>query len=342
MFIKNAWYVAGWAAEVGGDAPLQRLICGDSIVLFRSGGEVVALSDACAHRQYPLSSGKVVDGRLRCGYHGFEYDGAGVCRRVPGQDVVPRLAKVRRYPVVVKDGWIWIWPGDTEADGTADPARIPDTHWLSDENWDGVTFTHLYDCRSSLLHDNLLDLTHEAFIHQASIGDDSVYENGITVEVAPGSVVVDRFMPECDPSQLYVTAMGVEPPMDRWHTTDFRLPSLHVIHCGVGAPGAPREEGFHLEVLNAITPATENTTWYFYANVRDFAVGDEKINDLMRTALGQVLSEDAEALAKQERMFAEGRANPHDVLVAQDAGVARARRMLQQMLAAEAPAESGG
>lgn len=335
MFIKNTWYVAAWAEEIPEDRPLQRLICGDLIALYRSEDQIVAVADACAHRQYPLSSGRVVDGRLRCGYHGFEYDNDGICQRVPGQDTVPAKARVRTYPVQVRHGWVWIWPGDTEAPGAADPDTIPDTPWLSDPAWDGVTFTHLYQCRSSLLHDNLLDLTHEAFIHESSIGDDAVYENGITVEVRENRVIVDRFMPKCHPSDLYVTAMGVEPPMDRWHTTDFQLPSLHVIHCGVTDPDTPRESGYHLEVLNAITPATENSTWYFYANVRDFAVGNAEINALMHTALDQVLAEDAEALEKQEQMISSGQAAGHDVLVAQDAGVARARRMMKQMLDAE-------
>ncbi|MDF3310125.1 Rieske 2Fe-2S domain-containing protein [Rhodococcus koreensis] len=335
MFIKNAWYVAGWSHEVSAGKPLQRMICGEAIVLFRSGDEVVALADACAHRQYPLSSGRLVEGRIRCGYHGFEYDSDGVCQRVPGQKTVPAKARVRRFPVVLRNGWIWIWPGDTAGEGAADPGSIPDTPWLTAPEWDGVTFTHLYDCRSSLVHDNLLDLTHEAFIHETSIGDDAVYENGITVEVAKDAVVVDRFMPNCHPSDLYVTAMGVQPPMDRWHTTEFRLPSLHVIHCGVTSPGASRESGYHIEVLNAITPATENSTWYFYGNFRDFALGDDDINALMRSSLSQVLAEDADALAKQERMLTEGHASSNDVLIAQDAGVARARRMMQQLLDAE-------
>ncbi|MCG7207388.1 aromatic ring-hydroxylating dioxygenase subunit alpha [Streptomyces arenae] len=331
MFITNAWYVAAWSDEVG-DVPLRRMICGSPVVLFRSGGEAVALADACAHRQYPLSGGQVIDGRLRCGYHGFEYNGEGICTAVPGQDTVPANTFVRRFPIVEQDGWVWIWPGDPERAQNQSP---PDTHWLNDAEWDGVRFTHLYNCRASLLHDNLLDLTHEAFLHEASIGDDSVYTNGITVEASANTVVVDRFMPRCHPSQLYVTAMGVEPPMDRWHTTDFQLPSLHVIHCGVGTPGAPRPEGYHLEVLNAITPATENTTWYFYANYRDFAVSNSEINELMYNSLKQVLDEDAVALEKQEQMIAGGHGAAHDRLIAQDAGVAKARRLLRQLLDAE-------
>ena len=39
--------------------------------------------DACPHRTVPLSYGKVVNDRLQCGYHGWEFDLEGRCRRVP-------------------------------------------------------------------------------------------------------------------------------------------------------------------------------------------------------------------------------------------------------------------
>jgi len=38
-------------------------------------------------------------------------------------------------------------------------------------------------------------------------------------------------------------------------------------------------------VLNAITPQTETTSWYFYGFCRNFAVGDEDTNDTLRENL---------------------------------------------------------
>jgi vanillate O-demethylase monooxygenase subunit len=331
QLITESWYVAAWSSEVG-EIPVARTICGKPMAMFRSGGEVVALHDACAHRQYPLSAGRVVDGHLRCGYHGFEYGVDGACIRVPGQEEIPRNTRVNTYPVVEQNGWVWVWPGDPEH---AVPSAIPSVSWLNSPDWDGVSFTNRYECGADLLHDNLLDLTHEAFLHEASIGDEAVYTNGITVEVTATSVIVDRFMPKCHPSDLYVKTMGVEPPVDRWHTTDFHLPNLHVIHCGVGEPGAPRGEGYHLKVLNAITPETETSCWYFYANVRDFAQGDESVNAMMRESLAQVLTEDKTALEQQQKVLTAGHAGGPDRLIAQDAGVAKARRLLRQMAAAQ-------
>jgi vanillate O-demethylase monooxygenase subunit len=215
---------------------------------------------------------------------------------------------------------------------------VPDTHWMTDPAWDRVTHTRLFRCSADLLHDNLLDLTHEAFLHQSSIGDEAVYKNGVTVEVDGATVSVDRFMPSCHPSPLFAKATGTS-LVDRWHTTEFQAPGVHVIHAGVVEPGGIREDGYLLEVINALTPQTEATTWYFYAFCRNFAVGDQQLNNLLHDNLGRVLTEDDDALALQQARMAARPASLPDVLIGQDAGVAKARRIMAKMLAAEAAAK---
>src|SRR5271155_1670375 len=62
MLLRNAWYIAAWVDEIGGDQPLARRICNEPIVLFREGtGRVGALADRCCHRSAPLSMGSVVE-----------------------------------------------------------------------------------------------------------------------------------------------------------------------------------------------------------------------------------------------------------------------------------------
>ena len=58
MLLRNAWYIAAWADEIGGDQPLARRICNEPIVLFRDAtGRVAALADRCCHRAAPLQHG---------------------------------------------------------------------------------------------------------------------------------------------------------------------------------------------------------------------------------------------------------------------------------------------
>lgn len=60
MFVRNAWYCAGWDFMVsqGKNALLARRLAGERVVLYRKpDGAVVALEDRCPHRQAALSLG---------------------------------------------------------------------------------------------------------------------------------------------------------------------------------------------------------------------------------------------------------------------------------------------
>ncbi len=100
MFLRNHWYVAASASDIG-RKPLGRIILGEPVVFFRGeDGKPVALEDRCPHRRLPLSMGKLVDGDiLQCGYHGLRFDRTGACVRVPGQDMIPPTARAS-YPAI--------------------------------------------------------------------------------------------------------------------------------------------------------------------------------------------------------------------------------------------------
>jgi vanillate O-demethylase monooxygenase subunit len=313
--------------------PIRRTVCDLPIVLYRKeNGEAAALTDRCAHRGYPLSAGRLVGDSIECGYHGFTFGCDGVCTRVPAQSSIPARAVVRAFPLLEKDGWIWVWTGDP---ASANPATVPDTHWMNDPQWATVTHSVPFACRADLIHDNLLDLTHESFIHKTTVGDDYIYEYGVTVEVEGSTVTVDRLMPGVEAPPLYASTMGVTGLYDRFHATEFAIPSHHTLHSGITGRGRPREEGFLIKVLNAITPIDAHNSWYYYAFSRNFAIDDTAATEALREGLATVLAEDAEALRLQEIGMAGRPADEHDVLIAQDAGVAKARRITNQLLAAE-------
>ena len=114
LFIRNAWYVGAWSDEISAQ-PLARRICNEPVVLFRDAeGHPAALLDMCCHRGAPLHLGRVEAEGIVCGYHGLTFDRTGRCVRIPGQDQIPERARVRAFPVVEQDGFIWIWMGEAE------------------------------------------------------------------------------------------------------------------------------------------------------------------------------------------------------------------------------------
>lgn len=332
-YVLNTWYVAAWSHEVS-RAPARRVICELPVVLYRrQDGTAVALADRCAHRSYPLSAGQVIEDGIQCGYHGFEFGADGACTRVPAQSIIPPRTRVPAYAVVEKDGWIWVWLGDQ---AKADPARVPDTHYMNDPHWVAVTHSFHFECRAELIHDNLLDLTHESYIHTSTVGDDYIVEHGLTVEVDGDVVSADRLMPGVEAPPLYAQTMGISGLYDRFHCTEFHVPSFHILHSGITPQGRPREEGYLIKVLNGITPIDAHNSWYYYAFCRNFGVESHRATEELVEGLRVVLEEDATALRLQEIGMQQRPEGERDVLIAQDAGLAKARKIHARLLAAEA------
>src|SRR5258706_7300128 len=109
--VTQAWYVACAAPELDRD-PIGRTLLGTPLVLFRGpDGAPSALLDRCAHRNVPLSLGRIVDRRLECRYHGWQYGPDGRCVKIPGlcgeADREPR--SVPRYAALEQDGFVWVY-----------------------------------------------------------------------------------------------------------------------------------------------------------------------------------------------------------------------------------------
>src|SRR5262245_58024691 len=100
MYLKNYWYVAATSEELTQEL-LARAILNESVVLYRApDGSPVAMEDLCPHRSLPLSMGELVGDRVRCGYHGLEFDPGGRCVHIPGQKHIAASWTVKVYPVV--------------------------------------------------------------------------------------------------------------------------------------------------------------------------------------------------------------------------------------------------
>jgi len=172
-FPMNTWYAAAWDVDIK-RALFPRTICGKHVVMYRQAdGQVTALEDACWHRLVPLSKGRLDGDSVVCGYHGLKYNSSGRCTFMPSQETINPSACVRAYPVVERHRFIWLWMGDP---AMADPALVPDMHWNDDPAWAGDGKTIHVKCDYRLVVDNLMDLTHETFVHGGSIGNEAVAE----------------------------------------------------------------------------------------------------------------------------------------------------------------------
>lgn len=334
MFIKNAWYVIATPSEVG-RTPLARTVCGDDVVLFRTGdGKIAALHDECPHRRYPLSKGEVVGDSIQCGYHGFCFGPDGKCTHVPAAKAISPKLHGRAYPVEEKYDWIWIWPGEL---ANADPDLIPDMHWKTEAGWAAEGGLIELDCYYELQTDNLLDLSHETFVHKRTIGNVHVAETPITARREGNRVHVDRVMYDIPAPPLFQKVRNFGGHVDRYQLVWFEPPA-HIWINALAYPAGTEdaERGMQWVVMNSITPSTQNSSLYFYSLSRHFDVDDTALTEMIEDQLHMTLLEDKVVLEDQQRVIAEDDpTGARLVNAACDAGSVYARRIVQTLLAEE-------
>ncbi|MFB4296542.1 Rieske 2Fe-2S domain-containing protein [Actinomadura sp. NTSP31] len=335
---RNQWYVAAYSEEVG-DGLLARTICGEPLVFYRTGaGQAVALADRCVHRRFPLSESNRDGDRIVCGYHGFTYAPDGACVAVPGQTRIPRTARVPAYQVVEQDSLVWVWIGD----GAGDAAAIPRAPWLSSPDYTTVRGMEPLAARYELLVDNLLDLSHETYLHAGYIGTPEVAQTPITTEVddEAGVVYVSRRMKDVECPPFYSESTGVEGRIDRWQDIEYHPPCFYLLHSRIAPTGVePGPDGddpraFHVEVGYAIVPETETTTHDFWWVARDFALDDERVSEFLRENNRTVVLQDVTALNTLEKVIAAEPEGYQELSINIDTGGLAARRLLQRLTAA--------
>lgn len=342
-FPMNAWYAAAWGHELTHDL-IARRVCDLDLVLYRrTDGRPAALEDACWHRLLPLSRGRLKGDQVMCGYHGLVFNAEGRCTAMPAQEYVNPLACVRAFPIVERHRLIWVWMGDP---ALADPARIPDFHWNDNAPWigDGGTFYSLR-CDYRLVIDNLMDLTHETYVHAGTIGDEAITRTPFGVTQDEGAVVVTRWMIDIAPPPFWARQLGRPGPVDRWQIIRFDAPAIVVGDVGVaptgtGAPAGNRAHGVTGFFLAAITPETATSCHYFWNFVRGFRTEDHGLTAELRLAHvntgNGVYEQDRDILEAQQQAILHHPSRRLRVLNI-DAGAQRARQLIDRMIAAELP-----
>jgi vanillate O-demethylase monooxygenase subunit len=340
MFAKNAWYVAATSAELQAK-PLGRMICSERIVFYRGEeNRVAALEDFCPHRGAPLSLGTVCEGKLVCGYHGLEMGCDGKTVAMPGQRV-GGFPAIRSYPVAERYGFIWVWPGQADL---ADPATIAVQAWHDNPEWAFGGGMYHIDCGYRLMVDNLMDLTHETYVHASSIGQKEIDDTPCKTTVEGDTVVTSRFMNGIEAPPFWKQALrghglADDVLVDRWQICRFTPPShvmieVGVAHAGKGGYEAPNEHKVNSVVVDFITPETETSIWYFWGMARKFNPQDQNLTAAIREGQGNIFSEDRNMLERQQQNML---AWPGRALLKLniDAGGVQARKIMDRHVALE-------
>jgi len=260
---------------------------------------------------------------------------------MPSQETINPSACVRAYPTVQKYRYIWVWMGNP---ALADESKVPDMHWNTDPEWAGDGKMIEVKCNYRLVVDNLMDLTHETFVHAGSIGDDNVAEAPFDVVYDDKTATVTRWMKGIDPPPFWKGQLNKVLPhegaVDRWQVIRFEAPctvniDVGVAIAGTGAPEGDRSQGVNGYVLNTISPSTDQTCLYFWAFCRNYNIHDQANTIELRNGVANIFLQDEAILEAQQEAINQ---NPdrefYNLNI--DAGAMWARRITDKMVAKEA------
>ncbi len=257
----NNWYIAANSSELK-DKPLACKILNEPLVLFRNlEGIAVSLINRCPHRNIELSKGKVVNGNLRCAYHGWEFNDLGKCVFIPSlcdHENIPNSSHASVYPIIEQDSYIWIWIGNRKPESNELPFKIPT---FNNKKWRYSKIQGIIKNSVDNVIENFIDCPHTGYIHGGLFRTPashlakthiSVVEDGVIIEIdeeKQSDSVLARFLIGKNNKQI--------------HQDRFIMPSIIQVSYSFGE--SRKMVGYHIctPMDDMITKLYVHTTWHF-------------------------------------------------------------------------------
>lgn len=226
---RNCWYPVAFLQDLPKDRPYSFSLYDEPLVLFRNqDGKLGCLIDRCSHRAAKLSDGQIIDGRIECLYHGWQFDADGQCLHIPQLPTdakIPTKACVKSFVVVERQGLVWMWAGEPEA---ADEERIPIMPEL--DNSEFVTMDLMSDrpYDQNYLIENVLDPAHIPIVHHGSDGNRQNAQP-LEIEVLETSVegIRGRYRNTRKPNEKWINLDFIAPNLVIYRVCDLPKPGCH-------------------------------------------------------------------------------------------------------------------
>jgi phenylpropionate dioxygenase-like ring-hydroxylating dioxygenase large terminal subunit len=330
-FLRNRWYVAAWSDEVQAE-PLGRKVLGEDIALYRTdSGKAAAINSVCPHRMAPLEYGVVIGENLKCKYHGLQFAPDGGCAVIPSGVRSPNM-RTKGYPVIERDGVIWVWIGDE-----GQIADSPD-HFDLGGKFGGTIRGHLQiDAHYQLIVDNLMDDAHATHLHAAFETEGHLLAPKPEVRAEEDQVFADTFIGDTSLIPAFGPFYDKTGNVDQWLSFQWDAPSVVTLTAGVQPTGQPREAGISTKSVQMITPATETSSHYFWSLSRNCKLDDNALSEMMHGILSNIFrTEDKWMLEGQQRMMGDKPFwDNKPILLPQDKAAVAVRRRMDTLMAAQ-------
>jgi phenylpropionate dioxygenase-like ring-hydroxylating dioxygenase large terminal subunit len=186
--------------------------------------------------------------------------------------------------------------------------------------------------------DNIMDLSHVDYLHPNTLGGGALTHAKATLTEDEASIKLAWLANNhVAPPAFAEHFPDPTVPADVWTTITWYAPGVMVLEAGAAPCGRPRSEGVNSFSLHVMTPETDRTTHYLFANTRTFKLDDEKFNQELRAFIFGIFSGDDKPMieAQQNRMGESDFWDLKPALLSIDAGAVAVRRRLEHIIAKE-------
>lgn len=165
--LLDDWHPVARSQDLTEEKLVSARLLEEDIVLWRSGGKVLAWKDLCIHRGTKLSLGSIENDRVVCAYHGWTYDRNGRCVKIPAhpEQAPPEKARVTTFSATEGYGLVWACLG-------APKNGLPPFPEWEDKNYRKILCgPYRYNAGGPRAIENALDIAHFPFVHEGLLGD---------------------------------------------------------------------------------------------------------------------------------------------------------------------------
>ncbi|QRK08320.1 aromatic ring-hydroxylating dioxygenase subunit alpha [Archangium violaceum] len=284
--LEKCWYPIAWSHELE-RKPLKARILGRQLVAFRGRqGTPIVLEDRCPHRGVELSAGDVVDGCIRCPYHGWRFGEQGKCVQIPtleAGDAIPNVS-ARCHRVHEAEGAVWVCL--SQEPYTAEPQA-----WQYPRH---QAFTTVLDieCDYIRVMENLVDASHAGYLHAGLLRGEPQTAVVAEVNATPTGVHIQTRGEKARSSFLY-RLFGRE-EQDVFHAEELVVP--HVVKLIY-------RTGSNLSTSQFVcVPVDEHKTRMFCRITADFSLGTPLLFPVFKRVIQKILVQDKAIMENTSKM----------------------------------------
>jgi 3-ketosteroid 9alpha-monooxygenase subunit A len=185
----RGWFVVAWSTDLEAGAVKALSYFGVELVLYRADdGQPHVLDAYCPHLGAHLGIGGTVKGEcIECPFHAWQFNGEGQCTEIPYASKIPALAKTGSWPVVERNGAIFVWH---DPEGGKPEWEVPMMEDYGNPKWTDW-YPNLLEgvkTRPKEIVENVADKAHFPIVHRTQVDTfENFYEGHMATQHTVGS-----------------------------------------------------------------------------------------------------------------------------------------------------------